>query len=65
MALSGDQVVLTEDDIPGTKLKEPLEFHTVSKLHLWLLCRGIVPTTSMKKDQLICKVFVVLNNVYV
>ena len=55
MALSGDQVLLTEDDIPGAKLEEPLESHTVSKLRWWLLCRGIVPTTSMKKDQLIAR----------
>ena len=42
MALSGDQVLLTEDDISGAKLEEPLESHTVSKLRWWLLCGGIV-----------------------
>ena len=29
---------LTEDDIPGAKLEEPLESHAVHALRRWLLC---------------------------
>ena len=32
---------ITEDDIPGAALKEPLESHTVVTLKWWLLCRDI------------------------
>ena len=34
-------VELTEDDIPGAALTEPLESHTVYALKWWLLCHGI------------------------
>ena len=33
-------VELTEEDIQGAALKEPLESHTVHALKWWLLCRG-------------------------
>ena len=46
-------VQLTENDIPGAFLKEPFESHTVSELRWWLLCRGIVVSTSWKKPQVI------------
>ena len=44
--------------IPGAKLEEPLESHTVSKLRWWLL------NTSMTKDQLIARylLFLILND---
>ena len=32
---------LTEKDIPGAILNEPLENATVPELKWWLLCRGI------------------------
>ena len=32
---------LTENDIPGAILTEPLEKSTVPALKWWLLCRGI------------------------
>ena len=37
---------LTEGDIPGAKLEEPLESHAVHALRRWLLCHGIVVPTS-------------------
>ena len=33
-------VELTEDDIPGAALHEPLDSHTVPALKWWLVCRG-------------------------
>lgn len=44
---------LTEDDIPGAKLEEPLESHAVHALRRWLLCHGIVVPTSWKKAKLV------------
>jgi len=46
-------VELTEDDIPGAGLSEPLESHTVPALKWWLLCRGIKVPSSWKKQQVI------------
>ena len=51
----GVEVKLTEDDIPGASLSEPLEARTMPKLRWWLLCRGIQPPTSMKKAQIITR----------
>ena len=48
-------VELTEDDIPGAALAEPLEFHTVPSLKWWLLCQGIKAPSSWKKQRLIAK----------
>ena len=39
-------VELTESDIPGAVLSEPLEVHTVHALKWCLLCHGIKPTSS-------------------
>ena len=44
---------LTEEDIPGAVLCEPLEAATVHSLKWWLLCRGIQCPSSWKKAQLI------------
>lgn len=44
---------LTEDDIPGAKLDEPLESHAVHALRRWLLCHGITVPTAWKKAKLI------------
>ena len=35
------QPELTEDDVLGAKLEEPLESATVPALKRWLLCHGI------------------------
>ena len=47
------EVTLTPDDIPGAVLSEPYERHTVSALRWWLLCRGIKPPTSSRKQELV------------
>lgn len=47
------QPQLTEDDVPGAKLEEPLESVIVPALKRWLLCHGIHVPTSMKKSKLI------------
>ena len=47
--------VLTEEDIPGAKLTEPLELHNVAALKWWLLCRGIEVSSTCKKASLIEK----------
>ena len=47
------QLELTEDDVLGAKLEEPLESITVTALRRWLLCHGIQVQTSMKKSKLI------------
>lgn len=45
-----EDIQLTEQDIPGTHLDEPLEKHSVKSLHWWLQCHG---ETALKKVQLI------------
>ena len=44
---------LTEQDIPGAILNEPLERATVPSLKWWLVYCGIKPQTSWRKDKLI------------
>lgn len=44
---------LTEKDIPGAILNEPLENATVPELKWWLLCRGIQAPSSWRKIKLI------------
>ena len=46
-------VALTEADIPGALLNEPLEAHNVAALRWWLLCRDIKLPSSCRKRQLI------------
>ena len=48
-------VELTEDDILGAALAEPLESHTLPSLKWWLLCRGIKAPSSWKKQRLIAR----------
>ena len=48
---SSEVVTLTEADIPGAVLNDPLECHTVPELRWWLMCRGIKPPHSWKKAQ--------------
>ncbi len=51
----GVTVELTESDVPGASLNEPLEAHTLPALKWCLLCHGIKPPTSWKKLQLISR----------
>ena len=46
---------LTENDIPGAVLQEPLESATVHALRWWLLCHDIQDPTSWRKAKLIDK----------
>ena len=46
-------MTLTDEDIPGAKLQEPLENHAIPALQWWLLCRGIKTPSNWKKAQLI------------
>ena len=48
-------IKLTEEDIPGATLNEPLESATLPSLRWWLLCHGIRVATSLKKDKVIEK----------
>ena len=43
--------VLTEQDIPGAALNEPLDQHAMPELRWWLLCHGIQVTASLRKNQ--------------
>ena len=49
--------MLSEDDIPGASLQEPLESRTISELRWWLLCHGIVAPNSWKKGQCIARYY--------
>ena len=58
MMASSDQVTviqLTERDIPGAFLSEPIDRPTMPELWWWLLCRGIQTTTSWKKQKLLSR----------
>ena len=46
-------IQLTEDDVEGAKLDEPLEMQNVSALKRWLLCRGVEMPSSSRKAQLL------------
>ena len=48
-------VELSESDIPGASLAEPLESHALPALRWWLQCRGIKVPSSMKKKQVIMR----------
>ena len=53
---SSQQVVqLTEIDIPGASLEEPMNKHSIPALKWWLLCRGIEMPSSVHKGQLLDK----------
>ena len=55
MATSVEDVCLelTEADIPGASLDEPLDSHTIPALRWWLLCHGVTVPVSLKKPKLI------------
>ena len=44
-----------EKFVPGSKLDEPLEAHTVEALHIWLICHAIAYAPSLKKAEFIEK----------
>ena len=48
-------VCLTEADVPGALLNEPIEGQSVPALKRWLLCRGIEMPRSAKKRKLLEK----------
>ena len=48
-------LILMEDDILGTSLKEPFESRAVAELGWCLLCRGISSPTTWKKAQVVKK----------
>ena len=50
-----DSLELSENDIPGARLSEPLESHNVQALRWWLLCHGIKAPSSWKKSNLISR----------
>ena len=50
---AASQLTLSEEDIPGAKLIEPLESHNVPALRWWLLCRDIRVPSSLKKAKLV------------
>ena len=56
-AVAGSPAVveLTEADIPGASLEEPLDGHNVAALKWWLLCRGIKLQSSSRKKQLVAR----------
>ena len=56
-AVAGSPAVveLSEADIPGASLEEPLEAHNVAALKWWLLCRGIKLQSSSRKKQLVAR----------
>ena len=41
--------VLTEQDIPGAALNEPMDQYTMPELRWWLLCHGIQVTASLRE----------------
>ena len=53
---NGAVVELTEDDIPGAKLSEPLDAHTTHALRWWLHCRGLMlsPSFSLNASSHFC-----------
>ena len=53
-AVAGSPAV-TEADIPGASLEEPLDAHNVAAQKWWLLCRGIKLQSSSRKKQLVAR----------
>ena len=48
-------VQLTEVDVPGALLEEPMDKHSIPALKRWLLCHGIEMSSSVCKRQLLHK----------
>lgn len=51
----GYAIELTDADIPGAHLEEPLDSHNVAALRWWLVCRGIKALSTLRKQELITK----------
>ena len=60
VAKASNEAELTEDDIPGAALADPLQSHTVPALKWWLLFRGIKVPSSWKKEQLVRRWLIVV-----
>ena len=45
--------VLTEDDVPGSSLSEPMEEQNVLALKWWLLCYDVEVASNIRKKQLL------------
>ncbi len=45
---STQALLLTEDDIPGASLIDPLDKHTNQALRWWLLCHGVISKSDYK-----------------
>ena len=58
-------VNLTESDIPGALLSEPLASHTMPELRWWLLCRGIKVPTSWNKHKLLSRLVAMCSIVFI
>ena len=48
-------VQLTEVDVPGALLEEPMDKHSIPASKRWLLCHGIEMSSSVRKRQLLHK----------
>ena len=46
---------LTEDDVPGVSLDEPMEGESIPALKRWLLCRGIETPRTIRKKPLLAR----------
>ena len=58
-------VNLTQSDIPGALLSEPLASHTMPELRWWLLCRGIKVPTSWNKHKLLSRLVAMCSIVFI
>ena len=47
---------LTEEDIPGTSIKEPYEKYSMNELRWWLPFRGVTVATMLRKAEIIVKI---------
>ena len=50
-----ESLSLTEADVPGAFLSEPMASHTTPQLRWWLFCRGVKAPTSWNKTKLLSR----------
>ena len=55
ISLDTESLSLTEADVPGAFLSEPMASHTMPQLRWWLLCRGVKAPTSWNKTKLLSR----------
>ena len=48
-------IQLSEHDIPGAFLSEPIDRHTMPELRWWLLCGGVKVPASWNKKKLLSR----------